>query len=100
VTSPTSPPGCNRPRSRHRVGGPGDAGGDPSVHRLPGPRGYLDLQWYGDECDLVDRFDYYDGTRSVSVDLYQNCGAEGSVFTVIAAQPADLTYLLYAEVVW
>jgi hypothetical protein len=40
------------------------------------------------------------GTHSVSVDLYQNCGAEGSVFTVIAAQPADLTYLLYAEVVW
>jgi serine protease Do len=51
------------------------------------------------ECDYVDRSDYDDGLYVGLFDYYENCGAEGSTFIVVAAQPPDGSFDILVEIV-
>ena len=63
------------------------------------PDEILDDSSFDDQCDFVGRFDYDDGLYVGSFDRYENCGAEGSDFYIIAAQPPDLSFLVYLQIV-
>ena len=63
------------------------------------PDELLDERWFGDQCDFVGRFDYDDGLYVGAFDYYENCGFEGSEFITIAAEPEDLSFIVYVQVV-
>ncbi len=57
----------------------------------------LDDNQFGGSCQLDGRRPYDDGVYVGEYDLWVNCGDEGSALAVVAAQPADGSYLILAE---
>ena len=63
------------------------------------PTEMLDDLSFTDSCDYVDRYDYDDGLYVGLFDYYENCGAEGSTFIVVAAEPPDGAFDILVEIV-
>jgi serine protease Do len=59
----------------------------------------LDDQDFSDSCDYVDRFDYDDGLYVGEFDFWENCGAEGSSFIVVAAEPVGGGFTILVQIV-
>ncbi|MEX2322644.1 MAG: S1C family serine protease [Acidimicrobiia bacterium] len=62
------------------------------------PDEVLDAGRFDDQCDYLGRFEYDDGLYVGVFDSYENCGPEGSLFYVIAAEPPDFSFLVYLQV--
>ena len=63
------------------------------------PAELLDDNQFAGSCDFDSRRPYDDGVYVGEFDVWVNCGDEGSVFIVIAAQPEDDSYLVLVEIV-
>jgi hypothetical protein len=63
------------------------------------PESALDILRWEDVCTYEGRDDYDDGLYVGRYDLYYDCGGEGSVFIVIAAEPPDGSFLIILEIV-
>ncbi|MEE8331791.1 MAG: hypothetical protein V3R84_08465 [Acidimicrobiia bacterium] len=50
-------------------------------------------------CDYAGTEDYNDGFYVGLMDVWQNCGDEGSRFLVVAAQPPDGSYIVLVQIV-
>ncbi|MDH3755192.1 MAG: hypothetical protein OEU32_15075, partial [Acidimicrobiia bacterium] len=61
------------------------------------PAELLDRNQFSDSCDFDARRPYDDGVYTGEFDLWVNCGAEQSAFVVVAAQPADASFLVLVE---
>lgn len=58
---------------------------------------FLDDRTYDQDCERLERRDYFDGLYSGRADLYVDCGTEGSFFAQIAAVPEDESFLVSVQ---
>ena len=61
------------------------------------PAEYLAEFWFGDVCTYEGEFAYDDGLYVGLIDVYVECGDEGSMFLKLAAAPEDGSYLISGE---
>lgn len=54
---------------------------------------------FSDACVYDARYEYDDGVYTGAYDLYTDCGAEGSVFFQVIAEPAARTWLASVQIV-
>ena len=54
---------------------------------------------FSGDCDYAGTEDYNDGFYVGLMDVWQNCGDEGSEFLVVAAQPPDGSYIVLVQIV-
>lgn len=59
----------------------------------------LDDMVFSESCTYSGREDYDDGLYTGQFDFWENCGFEGSTFVVVAAEPADGSFLILLEMV-
>jgi len=59
----------------------------------------LDDSTFSDSCTNGGRFDYDDGLYFGEFDFWENCGAEGSDFIVVAAEPAGGEFTVLVEII-
>jgi len=59
----------------------------------------LDAERWDSSCTYQGRDDYDDNVYTGRYDLYADCGDEGSIFIVIAAEPPEGGFLIYLQIV-
>jgi serine protease Do len=59
----------------------------------------LDMLDFGDSCILEGRYEYDDGVYTGLYDFYTDCGAEGSLFFNVVAEPADQSWLASVQII-
>lgn len=63
------------------------------------PAEYLAEFWFGEVCTYEGEYGYDDGLYVGLIDVYVECGDEGSMFLKLAAAPEDGSYLISGEFV-
>ncbi len=58
----------------------------------------LDALDFSGDCVYIDRLDYDDGVYVGKFDDWEECGAEGSSFLVVAAEPADGSFTILVQI--
>ncbi len=59
----------------------------------------LDDKEFSGTCDYVERQPYDDGLYIGELDVWENCGPEGSSFLVIGAEPSSREFFILVEIV-
>ncbi len=59
----------------------------------------LDREDFSASCEFVDRLDYDDGLYTGEFDVWDDCGAEGSTFLVVAAEPPGGVLTILVQIV-
>lgn len=58
----------------------------------------LDMVTFYDSCEATGREDYDDGLYTGKMDVWDNCGGNGTVFVNIAAVPEDRSFIILVQV--